>query len=125
MNVQKPKARSGSLVRQSSAHALRRATLLLEVSRRCAQKSSLDGIFEVLVEMTSNALNCDRGSLFLNDPVSGELFSRVAQGKLTREIRVLNSSGVAGSVFQSGQPALVDDAYADERFNSSVDERTG
>ncbi|WP_439545582.1 GAF domain-containing protein [Sandarakinorhabdus sp.] len=125
MNVQKPKARSGSPVRQSSAQALRRATLLLEVSRRCAQKSSLDGIFEVLVEMTSNALNCDRGSLFLNDPVSGELFSRVAQGKLTREIRVLNSSGVAGSVFQSGEPALVDDAYADERFNSSVDERTG
>ena len=125
MSVTPIERRSGARVRQSSAQALRRATLLLEVSRRCAQKSSLDGILEVLVEMTSNALNCDRGTLFLNDPASGELYSRVAQGDLTREIRLLNSAGIAGSVFQSGEPALIDDAYTDERFNSSVDERTG
>lgn len=125
MNSEPFERRSPTRVRQSSTQALRRAMLLLEVSRRCAQKSSLDGILEVLVEMTSTALNCDRGTLFLNDPVSGELFSRVAQGKLTREIRILNASGIAGAVFQSGESALIDDAYADGRFNSSVDERTG
>ena len=70
MSVTPIERRSGARVRKSSAQALRRATLLLEVSRRCAQKSSLDGILEVLVEMTSNALNCDRGTLFLNDPAS-------------------------------------------------------
>ena len=125
MDQQESGRRGGAKVRQSSGQALRRATLLLEVSRRCAQKSTLDGILEVLVEMTSNALNCDRGTLFLNDPVSGELYSRVAQGNLAREIRVLNSAGIVGAVFQSGEPALIEDAYADERFNSSVDERTG
>ena len=117
--------RSGARSKPSNTIALRRANILLEVSRRCAQKTTLDGILEVLVEMTSQELNCDRGTLFLNDPTSGELFSRVAQGGLTREIRVLNSSGIAGAVFQSGEPAVIDDAYADERFNSSVDERTG
>ncbi len=125
MNSQETGHRGGARVRQSAGQALRRATLLLEVSRRCAQKSTLDGILQVLVEMTSNALNCDRGTLFLNDPVSGELYSRVAQGNLAREIRVLNSAGIVGAVFQSGEPALIEDAYADERFNSSVDERTG
>ena len=117
--------RSGARVKLSNTAALRRANVLLEVSRRCAQKTTLDGILEVLVEMTSRELDCDRGTLFLNDPSSGELFSRVAQGTLSREIRILNSTGIAGAVFQSGEPAIIDDAYDDPRFNSSVDERTG
>ena len=79
----------------------------------------------MLVELTSRELDCDRGTLFLNDATSGELFSRVAQGGLSREIRILNSSGIAGAVFQSGEALLIDDAYDDPRFNSSVDERTG
>jgi adenylate cyclase len=105
--------------------ALRRANVLLEVSRRCAATGTLDGVLEILVEMTSRELDCDRGTLFLNDPTTGELYSRVAQGGLSREIRILNSSGIAGAVFQSGEPVIVDDPYSDPRFNASVDERTG
>jgi adenylate cyclase len=87
--------------------------------------TTLEGILEVLVELTSRELDCERGTLFLNDPASGELFSRVAQGGLSREIRILNSSGVAGAVYQSGEPLIIDDPYSDRRFNSSIDERTG
>lgn len=86
---------------------------------------SLDGLLQALVEMTSRELACDRGTLFLNDPASSELYSRVAQGGLSREIRILNNSGLAGHVFQSGEPIVAADAYADPRFNPSVDERTG
>jgi adenylate cyclase len=109
----------------SKAEALRRANVLLEVSRRCAVMETLDGLLAVLVEMTSRELDCDRGTLFLNDPESSELYSRVAQGNLSHEIRILNNTGVAGHVFQSGEPIISDDAYSDERFNPSVDERTG
>jgi adenylate cyclase len=87
--------------------------------------TTLEGVLEVLVELTSRELDCERGTLFLNDPVTGELYSRVAQGELSREIRILNSSGVAGAVYQSGEPLIIDDPYSDARFNSSVDERTG
>jgi adenylate cyclase len=111
--------------RVSTAVALRRSNVLLEVSRRCAQMSNLDQVLEVLVELTSREMNCDRGTLFLNDPTTGELFSRVAQGGLSREIRILNSAGIAGAVFQSGTPIITNDPYNDPRFNSSVDERTG
>ncbi len=109
----------------SNSAALKRTSTLLEISRLCAQKTTLDGILTVLVEMTSLELNCDRGTIFLNDPVSEELFSRVAQGGLTREIRILNNSGIAGAVFQSGEAELIHDNYADPRFNSLIDERTG
>ena len=105
--------------------ALRRVEVLLEVSRRCALATRLDDILAVLIEMTSRELDCDRGTLFLNDAETGELYSRVAQGDLTREIRILNNSGIAGHVFQSGEGLIIDDPYGDPRFNSSVDERTG
>jgi adenylate cyclase len=105
--------------------ALRRVQVLLEVSRRCALATRLDDILVTLLEMTSRELDCDRGTLFLNDPETGELYSRVAQGDLIREIRILNNSGIAGSVFQSGEGLIIDDPYSDPRFNASVDERTG
>lgn len=104
---------------------LREAELLLEVTRRMAAYDSLDDVLRALVEMTTAELNAERGSLFLNDPDTNELYSRVAQGTFQREIRLLNTSGVAGYVFTSGEPLLIQDAYADSRFNRSVDEQTG
>jgi len=38
-------------------------------------------------------------------------------GSFRREIRILNTTGVAGHVFTTGQGAIVHDAYADPRFN--------
>jgi len=105
--------------------ALRRAQILLDVTQRCAALTDLDSVLGELVELTSRELNCERGTLFLNDPSTGELYSRVAQGDLKREIRILNSSGIAGHVYQSGEPICTDSPYDDERFSRSVDERTG
>ena len=110
---------------RSKDQALRRATILLEVSRRCAAMQTLDSLLQVLVEMTSRELDCDRGTLFLNDAETSELYSRVAQGGLSHEIRILNNTGLAGHVFQTGEGLITADAYADPRFNPSVDERTG
>ncbi|MBS4097024.1 MAG: GAF domain-containing protein [Sulfuricella sp.] len=103
----------------------RQAALLLEISHRIAAQDSLDAILRTLVEITTNELNSERGSLFLNDPDTNELYSRVAQGNIQREIRILNTSGVAGYVFTTGEGTIIQDAYADPRFNRSVDEQTG
>lgn len=105
--------------------ALRRAHILLEVTQRCAALTDLDSVLAELVSLTSRELDCERGTLFLNDPISGELYSRIAQGDLTREIRILNSSGIAGHVYQTGEAICTDAPYEDARFNRSVDERTG
>ncbi|MEO5336921.1 MAG: GAF domain-containing protein [Magnetospirillum sp. WYHS-4] len=104
---------------------LKRAEMLLDVSRKVAAIESLDEILATLVEMISWELDAERSTLFLNDAQTGELYSRIAQGNFQREIRILNTSGVAGHVFTSGTGLIIDDAYADERFNRSVDEQTG
>ena len=99
--------------------------MLLDLSKRVAAIESLDEILEILVEMTTWEVDAERGTLFLNDAQTGELYSRVAQGNFKREIRILNTSGVAGHVFSTGEGVIIDDAYADDRFNRSVDEQTG
>ena len=104
---------------------LRQAELLLHVSRKVAAIESLDEILRTLVELTTWEVDAERGSLFLNDKQTGELYSRVAQGNFQREIRILNTSGVAGHVFQSSEGLIIHDAYKDGRFNRSVDEQTG
>ena len=91
---------------------LREAELLLEVARRMAGYDSLDEVLRALVEMTTDELGTERGSLFLNDPATNELYSRVAQGNIQREIRILNNSGIAGSVYTTGDALIIQDAYS-------------
>jgi len=110
---------------QEGRRRLRHLELLLEVTRRMASYGTLDEVLQALVDMTTTELNAERGSLFLNDPDTNELYSRVAQGNIQREIRILNSSGIAGYVYTAGEALIIHDAYADERFNRSIDEQTG
>ncbi len=104
---------------------LRRAEMLIKLTQKVSAIESLDELLATLVELVANETNAERGTLFLNDPATGELYSRVAQGTFNREIRILNNSGIAGAVFQAGQGEIVHDAYADKRFNREVDEETG
>lgn len=110
---------------QENRRRVRHLELLLEVTRRMASYGTLDEVLQALVDMTTTELNAERGSLFLNDPDTNELYSRVAQGNIQREIRILNTSGVAGYVYTAGEALIIHDAYADDRFNRSIDEQTG
>lgn len=110
---------------QRTTSKLQQTEMLLSVTRKIAGLKNLSEILWTLIAMTTEELGADRGSLFLNDPLTGELYSRVAQGDLTREIRILNTTGIAGSIFQSGEGEIIHSAYEDERFNSKIDEQTG
>jgi len=104
---------------------LRRAEMLLKLTQQVAAIDDLDQLLAILIEVTANETDAERGTLFLNDPATSELISRVAQGTFNREIRLLNSEGIAGAVFQTGRGEIVHDAYADPRFNREIDDKTG
>ena len=89
----KPKARDVTQLSQAEIHRLQRADLLLGISRHMAGIETLDEVLRELVEIVSRETNAERSSLFLNDMETGELYTRVAQGKNIREIRILNDSG--------------------------------
>jgi adenylate cyclase len=102
-----------------------RTEMLLNISRRVARDESIEDIIATIIEVTTWELNAERGSLFLNDLATNELYTRFAQSTNLREIRIHNKSGIAGSVFQSGVGEIIHDAYSDDRFNSAVDQQTG
>ena len=107
------------------ADTLRKTATLLEVSRRVGDSLSLDVLLPRMVQTISEFLLAERCTLFLHDKETNELYSRVAQGNLTSDIRFPVATGIAGAVFLSGQAEIIDDAYADPRFNQAIDKETG
>ncbi|MDF1734132.1 MAG: GAF domain-containing protein [Minwuia sp.] len=120
-----PKAAGGKNDGMSQSEHLRHLQMLLDVSRQVAALDTLDAVLDTLITVAVKETRAERGTLFLHDSSTGELYSRVAQGIRTHEIRILDNAGIAGAVFHSGVGEIVHDAYADERFNADVDKETG
>lgn len=123
--AKKPAPQAATTLSADELHRLQRAEMLLELSRHMAGIETLDEVLSELVDIVSRETNAERSSLFLNDPETGELYTRVAQGDNIREIRILNDSGIAGWVFSTANGRIIDDAHADAHFNKSIDEQTG
>jgi len=85
----------------------------------------LNKLLENVVGEITRMLDADRSTLFINDPKTNELFSRVAGGDGVGEIRLPNHVGIAGSVFTSGETLNIPHAYADLRFNPGFDKKIG
>ena len=101
------------------------AEVVLDVSQRVAREASLDVQLRIIVEALKDITESSRGSLFLNDPGTKELYSRVLVGGANRELRFLNNTGIAGWVFSQGVAVVSQDAYSDPRFNRDIDQKTG
>jgi adenylate cyclase len=104
---------------------LERISSLIEVAHQLSGSHSLGALLRRLVGIITEVMGAERSSLFLYDAGSDELYSRVAEGSEGAEIRFDSHSGIAGSVFQTGNPVIITDAYADSRFNQAVDLNTG
>ncbi len=98
---------------------------LLEIAKALTSERELDRLLSLVVEAAAKVVSADRGTLFIVDQETGELWSKVAQGMGTSEIRVPRGQGIAGAVAITGEIANLSDAYADPRFNPAVDRATG
>jgi adenylate cyclase len=99
--------------------------LLLQIATKVAAAETLEELLRYIVEVSVQQTEAERGTLFLNDEKTHELYSRVAQGVGFREIRLTNNTGIAGHVFHTGEGVIIHDAYNDPRFNRAVDADTG
>jgi adenylate cyclase len=107
------------------AELLTRIISILDVSNQLSGDMSLDDILMRMIKITTEAISAERGSLFLNDQDTNELFLRITQDNTSKEIRFPNNTGIAGSVFTMEEAIIIDDAYADDRFNKEIDRQTG
>src|SRR3546814_19863586 len=86
---------------------------------------NIETLLAKIIEGTTELLAAERGTLFLHDARANELWSLVAEGAGTREIRIPSNAGIAGWAFTSGEVVNIPDASADPRFNQPVDRATG
>ena len=82
-------------------------------------------MLKVIAEETKIAIQADRCTVFMYDKEKNELWSKVALGMDSQEIRFPADRGLAGYVVKTGEPLNIPDAYNDSRFNPDIDKETG
>jgi phosphoserine phosphatase len=107
-----------------------RTKKLIELSRRLAATGDLQSILSTVIDALRDLLDADRATVFEFDPKTNELFTQVAHGigdahDAPSVIRIPMGAGIAGAAATGKHIVNIPDAYADERFNRAVDQRTG
>ena len=96
---------------------------LLDVTRKLATPFDLTTMLTEVIDACRAILNADRGSVFLYDAKTDELYTTVATG--IGEIRFPATRGIVGECAQTRRIVNVADCYADPRFNRDVDQKSG
>ena len=98
---------------------------LVKIRKLLNSTLRLEKILQIILETATNNLNADRGTVYLIDYKTKELWSKVLQGDIKVEIRLPIGKGIAGHVAKTGKKVILKDAYKDPRFNREVDKQTG
>ena len=98
---------------------------LMEATKALASTLDLGELLGRILEVAKTQAGAERGTLFLVDEKTDEIWSLIAHGMEQREIRLPLGRGIAGHVARSGEILNIPDAYADPRFDREVDARTG
>ena len=106
-----------------------RLSTLIEVNGLIGSSLDLDTILENVMTISKKVMNADASSLMRIDEKTNELIYQVAQGsvgeRLKREVRLKMGQGIAGTVAESGEALLLEDAYDHPKFYRGNDEATG
>jgi len=109
----------------SAAQVKRRFSNLLKINEALTAETNFETLLELIVSQSSALLEAERATLYLLDESRAELWSRLAQGLKVKEIRLPVGQGVAGYVAANNQIVNIAEAYADPRFDASVDQHNG
>eukprot|EP00930_Biecheleria_cincta_P073543 TRINITY_DN60820_c0_g1_i1.p1 TRINITY_DN60820_c0_g1~~TRINITY_DN60820_c0_g1_i1.p1 ORF type:complete len:462 (+),score=85.83 TRINITY_DN60820_c0_g1_i1:103-1488(+) len=100
-----------------------RANALLSMLQSLSEDLGAQSLILGVSTHASELVRADRCSVFLVDERREELFSVASDSG--KEIRIPKSVGIAGECATENKLIVIDDAYADPRFNSAFDKQTG
>jgi len=96
---------------------------VLDITRVMAATVDLHDLLQLIIDRSMELLDAERASVFLYEEDTNELVSLVAAG--SGEIRFPADRGLAGAAAQSKTTISVPDAYNDDRFDSTTDNKSG
>jgi Nif-specific regulatory protein len=97
---------------------------LLIALRQMHAQQDLDSLLQLLAGQAADFTSAQRASIFLLEPSSNQLWSRVAIGT-KGVLRFSADKGIAGAALRASHPLIVNDPYSDKRFLRSIDQQTG
>jgi len=103
-------------------------TTIHEITRALDSGQNLDALLFYIMEKCKLLMNSEATSLMLVIPETNELEFKIVLGPKSEEVkpfRLAIGKGIAGWVAKTGKPVLIQDAYADDRFDPSFDKRSG
>lgn len=102
---------------------------LVEVSALINSITDFDELLRAVLDVARDVLDAEGASLFLADAENGDLELVISSARAEPfrkpSFRVPRGKGIVGSVWETGKPALVKDAYDDPRFYRDADRQTG
>lgn len=116
---------SMSELQDANARRIERLKATLQIASSIASVRESQPLLELIAEEATRLLECDRASIFIWDREHNEVVACPALGVEGGTLRIPDRAGVVGDVIHSGEPARVDDAYEDSRFNKNVDAQSG
>src|SRR5258706_12076212 len=97
---------------------------IFEATRAIASTLRLAELLEKVMQLASEVVRGETGSLLLMDQSTGELYFDVALGEKggsLQQIRLKKGEGIAGWVAENRKPAVVNDAAKDPRWTQKAD----
>lgn len=102
-----------------------RLAALLEAGLELAREQDLHALQRRLLDLATQHVDAERGTLWLVNPGSGTLQGVVQDGEGLAPLVLMPERGIAGRVAATGRPARLEDAYADPDFDRATDQKTG
>ena len=102
---------------------VKRFQMLLKISQIFQSEMDLDTLLPLIIQHAAESIDADRCSVFVFDSIKKKLWTRVAQK--SKPIVIPHDSGIAGWVLRKKEPLIIPDAYADPRFDPTIDAKTG
>ena len=109
-------------------HRERQLDAARRISEALFQSADLDEVIRKALSTALEVVGADAGSLLLADPDARELVFCYVIGEKADFLlgkRMPWDKGVAGAVFTSGQPEIVNDVKQDDRHFSEIDQASG
>jgi len=107
----------------ASSAGERISRVIFEYAARIGQEQDTDTLLRLNADMARDLVGADRCSIWLVDAPAGQLHTKVAHG--VGEIRVGLGHGLVGACVDQGEPVIVNDTSADERFLDRIDKSSG
>ena len=104
---------------------IRRLEAVVEAGLMVNSTLDLAELGKHIIDIATRLIKAERGSLFLVERKTGHLRSMVAQGLTTGPLTLSVGEGIVGAVAASGEAEILDDPYADPRFDPRIDRVTG